>query len=263
MNDTVRETRRADELKPGDWLFEDENGAINPNEVMAAFEYPTKHGVRVHLTTQVPGRDPYSVALEPGVTLELATEAEVAALREQAERAQKIADIRAYANWLESNPAEPVGYGMGGQVDVEADSEAEAVAKVRAFAVQYGAEVRDALDDRTSARLRLGSVEHVVIAWHKDGRPTEPAPEPRPDFVDGPCADSGCPNASWPHLASSDLAESEAEEAGLVEHYETSGWTGGDGGSGVACACGVQFDNFDSLAEAGAQLKRHIADANT
>lgn len=31
--------------------------------------------------------------------------------------------------------------------------------------------------------------------------------ERTPDFVDGPCEDPDCPNASWPHLASSDLAE--------------------------------------------------------
>ena len=28
-----------------------------------------------------------------------------------------------------------------------------------------------------------------------------------PDFVDGPCLDQACPNASWPHPASSDLAD--------------------------------------------------------
>jgi hypothetical protein len=44
----------------------------------------------------------------------------------------------------------------------------------------------------------------------------------------------------------------------VSEHYETSGWTGGVDGSGVACACGTTFDGFDSLAEAGEQLKHHI-----
>ena len=121
------------------------------------------------------------------------------------------------------------------------------------------------------------------------------APIAKPGFVDGPCEDPDCPNASWPHFASSDLAapdpsgmsytraDTDADDptpvsparvplhtGGVVDggqlvdepvtwHYETTGWTGGDSGSGVACACGVQFDGFDSLKAAGDELRRHIA----
>jgi hypothetical protein len=57
------------------------------------------------------------------------------------------------------------------------------------------------------------------------------------------------------------LTRDEQVEVADRGHYQTSGWTGSDGGSGVACACGTTFDGFDSLAAAGEQLKRHINDA--
>jgi len=59
----------------------------------------------------------------------------------------------------------------------------------------------------------------------------------------------------------------EGRAAGIVpepiaKHYETGGWTGGPGGCGVDCACGVGFGGFDTLAEAVAELKVHIAAGN-
>jgi hypothetical protein len=51
-----------------------------------------------------------------------------------------------------------------------------------------------------------------------------------------------------------------------VEHREVSGWKGegdGTGTCGVECACGVTYDNFDSLAEAGELLKVHIEAATS
>lgn len=52
--------------------------------------------------------------------------------------------------------------------------------------------------------------------------------------------------------------------APIAVHYETSGWKGkGPGTCGVECACGVTYDNFDSLAEAAELLARHIEAANS
>jgi hypothetical protein len=48
----------------------------------------------------------------------------------------------------------------------------------------------------------------------------------------------------------------------VPEHYKTSGWTGGDSGSGVACACCTTFDGFATLAEAGKLLASHIKAGN-
>lgn len=181
MDETVRETRRADELKLGDWLRLDENGALKPNEVVAVFQYPTGRGPRVHLTTQVPGRDPYSSdSLPLESTYELVTEAELAELREQAERAQKIADIRAFADWLESNPDVAMPYGLGGQQDVNSmtgQCTAEDVATVHAFAAKFGAPVVE-VDSQTRAEHKVGHVRYTLIAWHESGRPTEPESDP-------------------------------------------------------------------------------------
>jgi hypothetical protein len=172
----VRESRRADELKTGDWLAAGTQAAV-PVEVLDVYPFTDSDGPAVLLVYRNSVGRPVSIPADADQVFELATQDELNAGREVAERAQKIADIRAYVDWLEANPSEPVGYGFGGQVDVPG-GDAEAVAKVRAFAARYGAEVRDVLEDRTTARLRFGSVEHVVIAWHRDGRPAEPGREP-------------------------------------------------------------------------------------
>lgn len=168
----VRETRRADELKVGDWLRYDENGALKPNEVVAVFQYPTGRGPRIHLTTQVPGRDPYSSdGLPFESTYELVSEDELAALREQAERAQKIADIRALADWLEANPFVPMPYAVRGQATVERNSVA-GVVKVREMAKRLGKKADESLDDRTCFDVKFGEgAEVTIIAWHENGRP--------------------------------------------------------------------------------------------
>lgn len=44
------------------------------------------------------------------------------------------------------------------------------------------------------------------------------------------------------------------------EHYHTGGSAGAPGECSATCACGVTFDGFDTTAEAGALLDRHIAD---
>jgi hypothetical protein len=55
-----------------------------------------------------------------------------------------------------------------------------------------------------------------------------------------------------------------AEPEPVVVHQHTSGWVGGGGlgGAGVACACGVTFNGFDTVAEALRELDVHIATAN-
>lgn len=42
-------------------------------------------------------------------------------------------------------------------------------------------------------------------------------------------------------------------------HYQTAGWAGGPGECGEQCVCGVTYDGFDTIADAGAFLDRHIA----
>lgn len=206
MDQSVRKQKSGDQLAPGDWLAPEElvEGAA---EVLFVLTYPASadrsrdnDGKHVQLVVRELGSAVPFTDVVAGTTLfALASDEDLAEYREAGLRTQKIADIRAYVAWLEANPGEPVGYGFGGQVDVHGD-DAEAVAKVRAFAALYGARVRDDLDDRTTARLSFGSVEHVVIAWHREGRPVEPTPEPadptglsysRADEADDPTPVSG------------------------------------------------------------------------
>lgn len=43
-----------------------------------------------------------------------------------------------------------------------------------------------------------------------------------------------------------------------IEHMQVAGWGGVPGECGVECACGVTYDNFDTIAEASELLDQHI-----
>lgn len=267
MTDTVRETRRADELKPGDWLAQDENGALKPNEVMAVFQYPTAGGPRVHLTTQVPGRDPFSATgLAPDLKFELATESELNAARERAERAQKIADMRALLTWLEANPFVPMPYSLDahehwsngiGDPDTET-----AMATARDVAARLGVELDMRLDDRTRLKVPFGRSSYELCVWHRDGRPAEPAPEPcdasrhvPAQTEDARCFRCGAPGVVAAYEPDTGAVTDEGlvdESEAIARHYDASDTGGTD------CACGRNFDGPNAVD----RLKSHIARAN-
>lgn len=48
-----------------------------------------------------------------------------------------------------------------------------------------------------------------------------------------------------------------------MKHELDSCWKGEPGECGASCVCGVTYDGFGSLAEAGAFIDRHIARANS
>lgn len=48
----------------------------------------------------------------------------------------------------------------------------------------------------------------------------------------------------------------------VEEHMQVSGWGGVPGECGAECACGVTYDNFDTIAEASELLDEHIVKAN-
>lgn len=181
MNDKVRETKRADELKPGDWLAPHELLA-DATEVLFVLAYPEAAQTTVYVVVRRQGSvTPYTDCLPADSTYELATEADLVDLREQAERAQKISDIRALAAWLEANPWAPMPnyYDANAHLDARhpgGPSETEAYAKVREVADRLGVQVEERLDDRTTVSKAFGPVTYQVIAWHADGRPAKPEP---------------------------------------------------------------------------------------
>jgi hypothetical protein len=78
------------------------------------------------------------------------------------------------------------------------------------FAVKREAAARLAEREAELEKLRaeVAELRERVLFTRQDGTQVDVTEEPVEDptgFVDGPCGDPDCPNASWPHLASSDL----------------------------------------------------------
>jgi hypothetical protein len=192
MNDpSVRKQKSGDQLAPGDWLAPGEllDGAA---EVLHALAYRPSENFRenekhVHLVVRGQGNvAPYADVVAGGTLFDLATEADLAELREQAERAERIADIRALADWLEANSWVPLPYIAHAYDHLTAPrdvpTEAAGLAKVRGLAERLGLKTDESLDDRTKLVVPFGEhASYELVTWHKDGRPAEPEPEPEPE----------------------------------------------------------------------------------
>lgn len=107
---------------------------------------------------------------------------------ELGERARHIAGIRELADWLEANPFVPMPWRTEGMEHLTPGQDvpdgAAGVAMVRGVAERLGVLVDDLCGDRTKLLVPFGDgkVSYELIAWHKDGRPAEPAPEPHPSW---------------------------------------------------------------------------------
>lgn len=179
--DTVRETKRADELQPGDWIaagpYNDHIDGTDDAEVLFVYR---RSANAVSVTIQeVSIALPDLIDLHADAEITLLTAEEIAGHKRGAERARKIADIRAFADWLEANPEIPMAYGIRGQADVSESTtySAAEIRAVKAFAEKHGGEFRKA-KNHAGADVRFGDVTYSLISWHKDGHPTEPQPEP-------------------------------------------------------------------------------------
>lgn len=171
---SVRTTKPASELKVGDWIRMGGEAA----ELLLAEPFTDHDGPRVHLAYRFVGGILRSHRPAPGDGIVIVPSNELAQEQAAAERAKKIADIRAYADWLEANPDVAMPYGLGGQADAGGSAircTAEDVATVRAFAAKFGARVIEA-DGQTRAEHKVGDVTYMLIAWHPNGRPAEPHP---------------------------------------------------------------------------------------
>lgn len=160
-----------------------------------------------------------------------------------------------YAGWDEYCDAELTG------LRLPLGDRAEAVTTLRGDGMSQRAigsalGISAATVNRTLATVSSETVPERITGT--DGReqpatrPTPTTPGPSDAAVTPPVDPGATPAPAAP------VPPDPQEPAQTPEHYETSGWTGGDSGSGVACACGVQFDGFDSLKAAGEELARHI-----
>lgn len=185
-------TRRARELKPGDWvagLLANHKG-MPPRDAEIAGVYPYTDAVetaRVLLVTTAPGpQGPETVRLAADWPVRLLTEAEREAMRLAAERVKKIAEIHAFADWLAANPWVPAPYEVEASEHLSAPGDVPTVevglAKVREVAQAMGAKVDESLSDRTSTVVSFGDVvSYRLIAWHRDGRPAGPPSQAETD----------------------------------------------------------------------------------
>jgi hypothetical protein len=175
-----RKQKSGDQLAPGDWLAPGEllDGAA---EVLHTLTYrPSDHFRRsdnekhVHLVVREQDKvAPYADVVAGSTLFDLATEADLAALRESAERAQRIADIRALADFLEAHPALPMNSLLVLQVASEQggdvwDSGDEGAAEVRGWAEIMGAKVEEAAG-LVEATRHFGSASYKVVAFQKSG----------------------------------------------------------------------------------------------
>lgn len=182
MTNTVRETKRADELKTGDWLAAEQipGDGDRPTEVLNIYPFTDGDGPAVLLVYRDGDGRPQSMPADAHQPYELATQEELNAGREAAERVQRFADARALLDFLEANPALPVPrFYFQESPDPHGDvwkSGAEGLATVTRWAEIMGVKVEE-LDERHSASRRFGTAEYCVIAWHKDGRPAESVAE--------------------------------------------------------------------------------------
>lgn len=174
MTNTVRETRRADELKRGDWLAPGEL-ADWAAEVLLAEPYTDEvENDKVLLVYRVLNESkPSTERAYAAMPFELATDEEIAEHRKAAERAKQIGDVRALADWLEANPWLPIA-----DLDVNRHLYGEdGYRTVVELAGRLGAKLDTHLDDRTKFVFTKGPLTYTLLAWHEKGRPAEPAPE--------------------------------------------------------------------------------------
>jgi hypothetical protein len=183
--DEKRVQKSADQLAVGDWLAPDQitDGAA---EVLHALTYPAEGGTHVHVVVREQGKAaPHVDVLSGNGLVDLATEAELAELREQAERTQKIADIRALADVLERERQIPMPSLDGLHAWIAEDGGPEqALSELREIAALMGLEIRQG-SKMSEAKIAIGSsVSLQLVAWHPDGRPDEPQPVEADDLGD-------------------------------------------------------------------------------
>lgn len=299
---TVAETKPVAELKSGDWI---DLTSLNDRDL--DFEGPAV--VRYAETFKEPGyREPHTMVMFGGVGQDrpwshswpattkarLLTETEREAVQKQAERAERIADMRRLVDWLEQHPELPVAsFSANLHLSAPRDGTVEAnVARVRAVAAELGVKADEHLDDRTAARVEFGDSSYYLLAWHEDGRPVEPvtcnwcddpaSPDPALHPGDGrthvPADDLGygysreqddptpvSPARGGPVHTGGVVAGGQLVDETPAEHYEASIRTGptGIGDSGATCACGTDVGGFDTVAEAQKQLAFHIEAATS
>jgi hypothetical protein len=96
-------------------------------------------------------------------------------------RAETIADIRAFADWLEQNPWVPTPFHANASEHLNGagdrpDEQRAHLTRLRSVADRLGVKVDEHLTDRTRMQFNIGKFEYSLLVWHENGRPGEPDP---------------------------------------------------------------------------------------
>lgn len=163
----IRVPKKAADLKVGDWLAD--YGPVEAiSEVLAVTPYTDAVAVA---KVVVVFRNAYEPSPEIGRWLaeqevRLATEGEIAAAREAGHRAEFVAGVRAFADWIEARPWLPVPYSRRTQARFLAEDDADKLVEARAIAEQLG--VTPQIEDgHITVTARVAGFEYCVF----DNRP--------------------------------------------------------------------------------------------
>src|SRR3954470_15830431 len=103
-NPTVagRESKRADELEPGNWLaaYQIPEGNDRPNEVLGVHPYTDGDEPAVLLVYRASDGAPRTIHADSDQPYDLATDAELDAGRVAADRAKFATGLREFADWV-------------------------------------------------------------------------------------------------------------------------------------------------------------------
>lgn len=217
--DTVRKQKSGDQLAVGDWLAPGEllDGAA---EVLYVHSWPASAdrsrddvGKHVRLVVREQGSTPdYSDVVSGGTLFDLATEADLAALREQAQREQLAIELRQLANMV-ADPAMPVPqFGITMHGSFKTGAEVRAAAEVFSLPVESraphkGIQTVEWPQDRQS--FEKGIHLHWLTLEDEPVVPAEPAPEPIAAHYDASAFSDECVCA---------CGESFGDEAALGAH---------------------------------------------
>ncbi|WIM97803.1 hypothetical protein ACTOB_001357 [Actinoplanes oblitus] len=224
-----RKTKRAGELERGDWIDLDGTGgeACGPAVVRYTESFNNGYdGARVLIVVEGSGDlEPTPVRWGAAKPLRLLTAEEIEKAKADDRRSRIAVQLEQLAALVRQGRV-PLPSGTSGRprsldIDFHLDSAEEVEQAAAALDVQVA--------------NPFG--KYLCVDWPGNGRHGEVA-------------------ASW----SSYRKDPEPKPEPVAEHYHLSGQTGGPGECAAECACGLTFSGFDTLAEAVAQVDRHIAD---
>ncbi|GAA2696332.1 hypothetical protein [Actinoplanes palleronii] len=92
------------------------------------------------------------------------------------QRAERIADIRAFADWLEQNPWIPTPDLVDASKHLNgtgqsAEEQRKNLDVLESVADRLGIEVGKGMNDRTRMTANVGKFEYRLLVWHENGRP--------------------------------------------------------------------------------------------